>query len=668
MEYYNNILCLTYDEMLELMPKGTLGSLCSRGKVTRVRRAGYERSALYALDDAPQRIRIMAYERFPELNEAATSRDALEGYGLMEREMLPDMAAVEYYANYITPMGEHLTDTKQAEYVNNAMILNACTRLWQRSYSQHARQGRARQMPSKGDFWERTARALPRLAERWPHSLPMNARRLQAKHKEYQHEGYASLVNGRFGNSNSRKVTAEIEQLIMSIYSTSGKRFVTETLAVYNQWLAGKIEIVNQATGELFDRTGAPKITESTVHNVVNTPQNRRIADLRRNDTLYNKSHHTPHVVRHAPQYAFSKISMDDRDLTRKTTAGERISAYYAYDVASGCVIAAAYSKQKDMELVLECFRDMFRFITRHNLRMPYEVEVEHHLMNNIREELEVMFPAVRFCQAGNSQEKRAEHLNRAKKYSAEKQLGQVVGRWWARSEAYRERSERVGAEYKEQRLPYSKLVAEDLEAIALYNSQCKPGETRSRLEVLLTTQNPNLQEVNRAVIMRSIGHRTETTLRRSQYVQVQYSRYQLPDPTMISRFRDGNSCTAYWLEEEDGTIPSVILYQGDRFIAECKKMTTFNESIAERTAEDEAAMTEQLKYVAKYHKMNRLGREEKIRNFSIIDNAQMTEAIAKASDEEVVMQPLPPDDPYHIASLDTTDDGDWLERAIKSL
>ena len=44
---------------------------------------------------------------------------------------------------------------------------------------------------------------------------------------------------------------------------------------------------------------------------------------------------------------------------------------------------------------------------------MPAQVEVEHHLVNNFADGLMkagVVFPFVRWCNPGNSQEKRAEH------------------------------------------------------------------------------------------------------------------------------------------------------------------------------------------------------------------------------------------------------------------
>ena len=40
MEYFNKIVCVTYEELLTVIPKGTLNSLLYRGKIQRVDRGG----------------------------------------------------------------------------------------------------------------------------------------------------------------------------------------------------------------------------------------------------------------------------------------------------------------------------------------------------------------------------------------------------------------------------------------------------------------------------------------------------------------------------------------------------------------------------------------------------------------------------------------------------
>ena len=130
---------------------------------------------------------------------------------------------------------------------------------------------------------------------------------------------------------------------------------------------------------------------------------------------------------------------------------GNRVKAYYAYDVASGCVVGYAYNRLKTADLFIDCVRNMFRLIDHQGWNCPAEVEVEHHLVNNFADGLiraGVVFPFVRWCNPGNSQEKRAEHFNRVKKYGVEKRSQVGIGRWYARLEANRPKEEKVYDEF----------------------------------------------------------------------------------------------------------------------------------------------------------------------------------------------------------------------------
>ena len=420
-------------------------------------------------------------------------------------------------------------------------------------------------------------------------------------------------------NDNARKVTEKIERLLVALYSMPNKPFCSSVKDLYDMFLTGKITVFDKETGEVFQpedfrRNGEPvELSESTIWNYLNQAVNRAVADKRRNDGLYYNNLHRPHHHRKSPQYSFSKISMDDRDLPRLLVGGGRVKAYYAYDVASGCVIGAAYSLKKDDKLFLDCLRDMFRLIDRNGFGIPMEVEVEHHLVNHFADTLMragVVFPFVRWCAAGNSQEKRAEHLNRAKKYGAEKQMQeQPIGRWYARHEAYRTPSKKVNDEYVERQYDYEVLVAEDLAAIREFNNSVHPRKKTyggmTRWEVLKSHLNPELQPLGKASLYRYIGERTECSIARSQYVRVQYEKYQLSSPEVMRLLRPNDyNVTAYYMKEEDGDIPRVYLYQGDTFLCACEKIVAYNEARCEQTEADRAAMQEQAKYVARYDRL----------------------------------------------------------------
>ena len=647
MDVYSENICLTGAEVMRVIPAGTFASLINRGKISNIAgKACYGNPALYPVDSFPQSYKEMLYEAYPELSDEENRRELVEQQNAVLRNILPDQKAKTFFEEYEKLPGVFLKPEEQTKYKNSAMILNALRVVYERSYSRHAAAGKASKF-REIEFWNRQRDIMPAVSEKYVHSLPWNARGLQRAYREYAGNNYGSLLSGKIGNKNRIKVTPKIERIVLSIYASKDKPFATEVLATYNEFLLGMVDVVDMKTGEIYDRNdfykkGEPvTISEGTVWKIINSPKNRRLVDAIRNDSHYNRKTHEPHTERKSPHFSFSKITMDDRDLTRKTTSKETVKAYYAYDVASGCVIGASYSKDKNMELVTDCFRDMFRFIGKHNFNMPGEVEVEHHLMNKLTDELNAMFPIVTFCAAGNSQQKRAEHFNRQKKYGAEKKLKQTTGRWWSKHEAYLQRSERIGAEYKEKLLPYSQLKAEDLEAIKVFNNEKHPNQKdypgMTRMDVLMNLQNPKLQKMNKPVCYRYFGHTQQTSLKRSKSVTVQYKEWWLPTPELIDRFKSNNyECTAYYLPDESGNIDSVFLYQGDRFVAECKDIGMFNESKFEQTDEDIEIKTNQLKYISKYRKMVKDGKEEKLSRLKIIPVEITERAIIQANTTEI--------------------------------
>jgi hypothetical protein len=315
-------------------------------------------------------------------------------------------------------------------------------------------------------------------------------------------------------------------------------------------------------------------------------------------------------------------------------------------------VIGAAYSKIKDKSLFIDCMRDMFRFINKLGLGMPMEVEVEHHLVNKFKDDLmkaDVVFPFVRWCNPGNSQEKRAEHFNKAKKYGYEKTYQDGIGRFYAKMEANRPKYEKVFDEqndnYKEKTYTFERLVADDKTIIELYNNDLHPNQKRytgmTRMDVLKRNQNPNLANINMAKLTRYIGEITQTSIRRSQYVTVQYGKYQLSSPEILERLEPNNyNVDAYYLYDESGSISEVYIYQKGEFIDKCARIDAYNEATAEQTDADIASYTEQAKYVNKFDSMTKEAKHN-LAKVQVIENKT---DYSKLEVETIPIQAHPPE------------------------
>jgi hypothetical protein len=580
--------------------------------------------------------------------------------------------AADFYANYTYNDGEkNLKAQHITEYITNASVLNAFIKAEAMAKAKRKAMG-----GSTAPVRDILMNDVERMRDMVGHTLKMPSFRRTLK--LYKEDGPVALINGRFGNDNSRKVTAMVESMLLSLYSMPNKPFAVSVHQLYLNFLDGKIDVVDRQTGEYFNREDFKRngeyieISEATVWNYINNPLNRALVDKSRLDALDYNNTHRPHARRHAPNYSFSKISMDDRDLPRKLNTGGRVKAYYAYDVASGAVIGRAYSRSKDEALFIDCLRDMFRLMDRQGWGVPMEVEVENHLVNKFFDDLAVMFPILRICAPGNSQEKHAEHYNKAKKYSTEKAKQTGIGRWWARSEAYRTKRVKVNDEYVEKTYDYNALLADDLQAINDYNSQPHPKQKKypgmSRWQVLCYKLNPELVKPNRAVWVKAIGDVTRTSITRSKYLTVKNETFELPNPAVISKLKPNNyTVEAYYLKNEFNEVKEVYLYQAGEYLCRCEVSSTWNTARAEWTEADVATAASQAAYTAKYDSMIKTGRAEKIMKPEII-STNTTRAM-QAIEVDIVPPPAPPPEHFNLDAALLKWGGDWMtERAINDI
>ena len=523
-EYYKNKLCISAKELMTVMTKNAYTHLVARNRVDVARRGGgYGRSALIVVDSLPDKYRQAVKEAFPDGGKIILMEWLKSNYEF-------DTEARAILSEFVLEDGSHLKPEKVIEYATNASVINAIVKLMNST---------SELRKSKGDRkmqWEDMTEVVALYKQEYHHTLPASTLRLRRKVADYMKNGVVSLISKKLANQNARVINHKIGRLLISLDSLPTRPYNTTVTDMYEQFLCGEIEVYDLETGELlepcdyFDKDGDPiELSDRAISRYLARMKNKALCS-RGHDTQYDfNNRYTPHHFRMSPRMSFSKISLDDRDLPRKLDNGSRVKAYYAYDVASGCVIGYAHRRDKDTGLFVECLRSMFWTIEQNGWNCPAEIEVEHHLTNQFADTLlqaGAVFPFVRWCNPANSQEKRAEHFNRSKKYQIEK-LSQVgIGRWYAKLEANKPRIQKVYDEknntYKETTYSYDQLVADDIRAIHDYNNMAHPNQKMypgmTRWDVLTKCQNPNLRPFNKALLCRYIGDRVKTTIRRNMY------------------------------------------------------------------------------------------------------------------------------------------------------
>lgn len=672
MEYYGKILCISYNDLTyddrPVMVNGKADYSRSR-TLKGVHPSTLSEEELAPIMSIPNYKKLAAKEK---INVVRAGR-GLGGYVLVEIATMPlrfqeriklkygdmkedvirnwlgshyhiDAKAREFYTRFRFDNGDALPPEHIQEYTVNASVIEAVMRAMEDATFMR------KAMKAGPVNWGELAGAISYYQAEFGHTLPVSSNRFKKRVNDFKANGYESLISRKFMNQNRRKVTYDIERLLLSIDAQPEQPFNTTVWEQYNLFVQGELELYDPETGEVLnpadftDKDGNPLVlSPATVANYLNNPKNKALrGKLHMSQWDFNNAYR-PYHLRSIGEYSLSKVSLDDRDLPRPMKDGNRVKAYYAYDVVSGAVVGYAYNRYKTTELFLDCMRNMFQTLDRNGMYIPAELEVEHHLVSDFADGLMqagTVFPLIRWCNPGNSREKRAEHKNREKKYGVEKRTQVGIGRWYAKLEANRPKEEKVYDEknntYKVKTYSYEELVADDIRAIETFNAQPHPNQKRypgmSRWDVLCAHQNPNLAPWDKAVLYRFIGQHTETTIRQNTYCTVMYNQYGLPSPEIIEKLEPRNyKVDAYYLPDADGTINEVYIYQNGRYIATCKPVARYNENTAEQTEYDKAAYTEQSKYVAQFDKMMKDGKIKRVGILAKEEAKLITEVQAEA-------------------------------------
>ena len=672
MEYYGKILCISYNDLTyddrPVMVNGKADYSRSR-TLKGVHPSTLSEEELAPIMSIPNYKKLAAKEK---INVVRSGR-GLGGYVLVEIATMPlrfqeriklkygdmkedvirnwlgshyhiDAKAREFYTRFRFDNGDTLPPEHIQEYTVNASVIEAVMRAMEDATFMR------KAMKAGPVNWGELAGAISYYQAEFGHTLPVSSNRFKKRVNDFKANGYESLISRKFMNQNRRKVTYDIERLLLSIDAQPEQPFNTTVWEQYNLFVQGELELYDPETGEVLnpadftDKDGNPLVlSPATVANYLNNPKNKALrGKLHMSQWDFNNAYR-PYHLRSIGEYSLSKVSLDDRDLPRPMKDGNRVKAYYAYDVVSGAVVGYAYNRYKTTELFLDCMRNMFQTLDRNGMYIPAELEVEHHLVSDFADGLMqagTVFPLIRWCNPGNSREKRAEHKNREKKYGVEKRTQVGIGRWYAKLEANRPKEEKVYDEknntYKVKTYSYEELVADDIRAIETFNAQPPPNQKRypgmSRWDVLCAHQNPNLAPWDKAVLYRFIGQHTETTIRQNTYCTVMYNQYGLPSPEIIEKLEPRNyKVDAYYLPDADGTINEVYIYQNGRYIATCKPVARYNENTAEQTEYDKAAYTEQSKYVAQFDKMMKDGKIKRVGILAKEEAKLITEVQAEA-------------------------------------
>lgn len=399
MEIVNGKVCISHGELTgRIITTSNLNALVRKEQVVQVRKGGNGRTALYEVDSLPLKWRTEVYRRYPDLQEQAESKEFVD-------TIEPDGKALDYFQTYKLADGRNLPDDKVLEYASNAAVMNAFRRCWDDHVSKRQKGGKK---PAAKEFWARAAAALPRLADRYPHSLPGSARRLQMKFAEYVRDGYDCFISGKYLNGNAAKVlTDEQKQVITALLAHHNNLPDTLVCEGYNRFA--------EAMGWKPITPGAVGVWREKLGTVIRAGR-LGVSNFRNNVTMQ--------VKRSRPSTPFLMWSLDgwtvellyqttktDKKGHNITTYTNRLTMVVVLDVFNNYPMGYAVGTHESPELIKEALRDAARHsreLTGEMLRAT-QVQSDRYAIKTMHDLYAVMGGKVTPAQAHNAKAKPVE-------------------------------------------------------------------------------------------------------------------------------------------------------------------------------------------------------------------------------------------------------------------
>jgi len=546
---------------------------------------------------------------------------------VFEKYYKVDKEAVKFFKQYQFQDGSYLDADYQDRYIINASVLTTVVLFRADIEKERRRKGQnATGIVAALCDHAKTFNKTLQVKYNDTHTLPESLKRFKQVLNDFETKGYKSLISGKHGNDNSRKVTNVTIALLESMFAMDAtKPTATEVHRGYDAFIAGNYEVVNNATGEVYDPADFKKLSASTVKNYL-AQWVSQIAThaVRSGDRQKYMQAFKPYHSLEKPKFAGSIISVDDRQPPFKMHNGKRLWFYNAIDLASGCFTCWVYGESKE-GIILDFYRQLVRNYAKWGLCLPAELEAEMSLNSAYTKTFlqeGAMFDNVRI-EANNARGKRIEAYYRPLRYQYEKKREGWLARPFALSE-----SNQVGGK-EVPTLSKAEIIDGCLRDIYEWNNA--PHEVHTNLtkwDVFIQKQNPNLKPINWKAFLMHLGFKTATSCH-TGIVKLQGGEYLLGDNgeiytggkliSLLERI-EGQNINVYWLDDNDGNVLKALIYTDTLLICEAVPKPKYARAKIEQTPEDLRNREIMSKYVATIEGFAKK-RKKTIEPVTIIDN-----------------------------------------------
>lgn len=628
---WNNILTVNSDELVPSFYNclKTLQCEIDRNKandygIKKVRKGGNGRQMLIAFDSLPKYIQ-------DAIGDPRIVGNPLDLYFKI------DQPAIHFFNNYRFEDNSGFSLKHIEEYIVNASVLKAAILLKEaREYERRSKGASCKGvMATICNDVIAFNKSLSANHNTTAHTLPSSEKRFKETFKAFAKDfDYSILVSGKLKNENRKLVTDELLQFLNDLFAAqSHKPTKTEISRQYDSFLSGYVEVHNTETGELYEPKNFKPISDNTITNYLNKWEDK-IATYRKRsgDRQRLMSIFKPYHSLDKPQFAGSIISIDDRQPPFKYDAqNNRVWFYNAIDLGSEAFTCWVYGKSKE-GIISDFYRQLIRNYVSWGMNLPSELEAEMNLnasFTNTFLRPGAMFNDVRI-EANNARGKRIERYFGSLRYQSEKQREGWLARPHARSEANQPGNGLVPI------IPYNNIIQNCLKDIEDWNNSPHSVHTdKTRWEVFMQMQHPQLQPINWLAILPYLGYKTQTTCKLNGIIDFNNEEYLLGldgevalGDTLICFMKKiaGKKIDIYWLDGHRGEVIKAIIFLGntDQPICEAIIKPRYNRAKIERTEKDEMNYRIMSAYVATIEGYAKR-KAAQLSNLVVIDNTPKT-------------------------------------------
>ncbi len=619
----NNILVVTYEELVPRFYKTqeylkVFVSICEKRGfgLKRVARGHNGGQALIAFDSLPEKVRN-------QMNDLRLGEHVLEQFFEV------DIEAVGFYRDFRFGDGRSISEggkdgerDLQSIYVANASVIKAVLKL---------KEARINEIRSKGHLpkkiWDSLTSDMilfcyPTINEKGNEvasvlerkfglrcDLPEHPKRFKDKCERFIEDGYVSLISDRHGNNNARVNDDKTQALLESLHAGIGiKPNYVEVKRLYESFLCGYKEAINNTTGEIYDPKEYSALSEGSIKRFLSSWKSKiGTHALRSGDRQKYMGNFMVAATMKRSKYAGSLLSVDDRQPPFKyrlagTSATNRVWFYVAVDHHSECYIAWVHGKSKE-DIIIPFYRQVVRSCFAMGVGLPLELECESSLNSTLRNGFLREGDAFKYVrmEANKARGKFVERYNGKVRYEVERHQEGFIARQHARLE-----SNQPGAEDVPIR-PYEDIVEQTVRNYQNHNNSPHSIYTdKTRMQVFLENQNPQInKELPWRGILPHIGYKTESSCRVGQ-VKLQGGEWFLGDfgeiyfgENLINLLNlvEGENIDVRWLDDNEGNVMKAFVYMGGNYICELLPKPIFARARAEQTEEDLIAYETFCKY-----------------------------------------------------------------------